>query len=135
MGIVSGPLQPKQDEAVVVAMGAGTPAVLHAALVLASPSRQTHPQRHWRPLSRQVLQMTNLPAVTTGGLGITPGTSSAPLSERTDRPAPITAFRTQQLEAGAERPLGIFHHGPPAHSPSQRSSQTTITRSEEEPLE
>jgi hypothetical protein len=105
-----------------------------AALVLASPSRQTHPQRHWRPLSRQVLQMTNLPAVTTGGLGITPGTSSAPLSERTDRPAPITAFRTQELEAGAERPHGIFHHGPPAHSPSQRSSQATITRNEEEPF-
>ena len=55
--------------------------------------------------------MTNLPAVTTGGLGITPGTSSAPLSERTDRPAPITAFRTQELEAGADGHMAFFITG------------------------
>jgi hypothetical protein len=65
-----------------------------AGLVLTSPSRQAHPQRDRCPLSRQVLQMAHLPAVTPGGLHITPGTPSAPLSDGRDRPASVAALGT-----------------------------------------
>jgi hypothetical protein len=81
-----------------------------AALILASPSRQAHPQRDRRPLSRQILQPANLPAVTTGGLDITHRTSSAPLAEGQDRPATVAALRPKELEAGSQSPFGIFDH-------------------------
>jgi hypothetical protein len=105
-----------------------------AGLVLASPSRQAHPQRDRRPLSRQILQMANLPAVPTGGLSIIPRTSSVPLSEGRDCPAPVAALGTQELEARSQRPFGIFDHATSTLSPSQTSSLTAITRIEEDPI-
>jgi hypothetical protein len=99
-----------------------------AALVLASPSCQAHPQRNRRSLNWQVLQMANLPAVTPGGSDITPGTPSAPLSDDRDCPAPIAALRTQELEAGSERPFGISHH---ATSASLRPSRQARPQSHE----
>jgi hypothetical protein len=105
-----------------------------AGWVLTSPSRQADPQRDRRSLSRQVLQMANLPAVTPGGLDITPGTPSAPLSDGRDRPASLATLGTQELEAGPKRPFGIFHHAPSGQSPSQSSTKTSITRIEEDPF-
>ena len=95
-----------------------------AGLVLTSPSRQAHPQRHRRPLSRQILQMASLPAVKTGGLGIAPRTTSAPLSESRNRPAPVAALGIHQLEAGSQRPFGIFDPATSTLSSSQPSSPT-----------
>jgi hypothetical protein len=77
--------------------------------------------------------MAHLPAVTPGGLHITPGTPSAPLSDGRDRPASVAALGTQELEAGPKRPFGIFHHAPSGQSPSQSSTKTSITRIEEDP--
>ena len=104
-----------------------------AGLVLASPSREAHPQRDGRSLGRQILQLANLPAMTTGGLGITPRTPSAPPAEGRDRPAPVAALGTQELEAGSQRPFGIIGHATSTLSPSEPSSLTTITRIEEDP--
>ena len=99
-----------------------------APLVLASPSCQAHPQRNRRPLSWQVLQMANLPAVTPGGSDITPRTPSSPPSDGRDCPAPVTALGTQELEAGCKRPFGIFHH---ATSASLHPSRQARPRSHE----
>jgi hypothetical protein len=111
-----------------------TEGLTFAGLVLASPSRQAHPQRNRHLLSRQILQMANLPAVLTGGLSITPRTSSVPLSEGRDCPAPVAVPGTQEQEAGSQRPFGIFDHATSTLSPSQASSLTAITRIEEDPI-
>jgi hypothetical protein len=110
-------------------------------LILASPSRQAHPQRDRRPLSRQILQPANLPAVTTRGLDITYRTSSAPLAEGQDRPATVVALRPKKLEAGSQSPFGILDHatiGPvcsKAVKPDPRSHEVRKTRPESfEPL-
>jgi hypothetical protein len=107
-----------------------------AALILASPSRQAHPQRDRRPLSRQILQPANLPAVTTGGLDITHRTSSTPLAEGQDRPATVAALRPKELEAGSR----IFDHATidavcsKAVKPDPRSHEVRKTpESEEDP--
>src|SRR5271166_3393147 len=104
-----------------------------AALILASPSRQAHPQRDRRPLSRQILQPANLPAVTTGGLDITYRTSSAPLAEGQNCPATVAALRPKELEAGSQSPFGIFDHATidpvcsPAVKPDPRSHEVRKT--------
>jgi hypothetical protein len=98
-----------------------------AALILASPSRQAHPQRDRRPLGRQILQPANLPAVTTGA-------SSAPLAEGQNRPATVEALRPKKLEAGSQSPFGIFDHATidpvcsPAVKPDPRSHEVRKTR-------
>jgi hypothetical protein len=84
-------------------------------------------------MPRQILQMANLPAVPTSGLSITPRTSSVPLAEGRDCPAPVTVLGTQEPEAGSWRPFDIFDHATSTLSPSQTSSLTAIRRIEEDP--
>jgi hypothetical protein len=72
--------------------------------------------------------MANPPAVTPGGSDITLRTPSTPPSDGRDRPAPVMVLGTQELEAGCERPFGIFHH---AISPSLHPSRQARPRSHE----
>jgi hypothetical protein len=83
---------------------------LHTGGIETSPSCHSEHQLHGGALSRQVLQMTDTPAVAAVGAGATSRTPRVTGNDRGHDPASVSPIGRGHLDARAGRPLAIRFH-------------------------
>jgi hypothetical protein len=88
---------------------------LHTGGIETSPSCHSEHQLHGGALSRQVLQMTDTPAVAAARLGATCGTPCATGHEREHDPPSVNPVGQGNLDARAGRPLAVRFHAVATH--------------------